>query len=56
VSLAHAAGSEVVVGRRHWPWFRVSVVVPACSTEAAYRETANVTNKFHAPLVSSGAD
>jgi 2-polyprenyl-3-methyl-5-hydroxy-6-metoxy-1,4-benzoquinol methylase len=35
VSLAHRAGANVLVGRRHWPWFRVSVIVPACSPESA---------------------
>jgi 2-polyprenyl-3-methyl-5-hydroxy-6-metoxy-1,4-benzoquinol methylase len=32
-SLACAAGSNAVVGRKHRPWFRVSVVVPAGPAE-----------------------
>lgn len=29
--LAHAAGAAPVFVRRHWPWFRISLVVPAPS-------------------------
>jgi 2-polyprenyl-3-methyl-5-hydroxy-6-metoxy-1,4-benzoquinol methylase len=29
VALAHAAGSQVLVARRHRPWFRVSAVIAA---------------------------
>jgi 2-polyprenyl-3-methyl-5-hydroxy-6-metoxy-1,4-benzoquinol methylase len=35
VSHTRAAGSIVAIGRRHRPWFRLSVVVPACSPESA---------------------
>ena len=37
--LAHVAVANPVVVRRHWPWFRISVVVPACvPREAAESE------------------
>ena len=35
VSLVHAAGPAVLASRRHWPWFRVSVVVWAWPESSA---------------------
>lgn len=32
-SLAHAAGANQIVARRHRPWFRVSVTIPANTSE-----------------------
>ena len=34
------AGAGVAIGRRHTPWFRVSVMVPAGSPESSGPETA----------------
>jgi SAM-dependent methyltransferase len=50
VSLARAAGAGVAVGRRHRPWFRVSVVVPADSPEPADRQMASVANDLYMAL------
>lgn len=50
VSLARAAGAELVIGRRHRPWFRVSVVVPAGSPDSADRQMASVANDFYVAL------
>ena len=50
VSLARAAGAEVAVGRRHRPWFRVSVVVPAGSPEPADRQMASIANECYMAL------
>jgi 2-polyprenyl-3-methyl-5-hydroxy-6-metoxy-1,4-benzoquinol methylase len=54
VSLTRAAGSNVVIGRRHRPWFRVSVVVPTCSPESADRELAPAKNDSYPALLTSG--
>ena len=37
--LAHVAIANPVRVRRHWPWFRVSIVVPACVSSEATRHT-----------------
>jgi hypothetical protein len=42
VSLARAAGSNAVVARKHRPWFRVSVVVPAGPAGVMGQEMAPV--------------
>jgi len=42
VSLAGAAGASAVIGRKHWPWFRISVVVPAHAPEYSLQEIAGV--------------
>jgi SAM-dependent methyltransferase len=42
VSLAGAAGASAVIGRKHRPWFRISVVIPAHGPEVSTRETAGV--------------
>jgi len=42
VSLARAAGANVVAGRKHRPWFRVSVVVLADPADVRARETVPV--------------
>jgi SAM-dependent methyltransferase len=44
VGLARAAGAEVAIGRRHRPWFRVSVVIPFGSPDSADRRMASVAN------------
>ncbi len=44
VSLTRAAGSKVAIGRRHRPWLRVSVVVPACTPDSSDREMAPATD------------
>lgn len=41
VALAQSASADMAIGRRHRPWFRVSVVVPACSDE--YSEPEKIT-------------
>lgn len=50
VSLARAAGAEVAIGRRHRPWFRVSVVVPAGLPEPADPRDNSVTNDSYMAL------
>jgi hypothetical protein len=50
VSLAQAAGAEVAIGRRHRPWFRVSVVVPAGSTDSADRQMASAAHDAYVAL------
>lgn len=50
VSLTRAAGAEVAIGRRHRPWFRVSVVVPAASPDSADRQMASVANDSYVAL------
>ena len=54
--LAHAAGADVVTVRRHWPWFRVSVVVPACAP-IEVEQTLDVahTDSQGPPLKSAAA-
>src|SRR5260370_8561909 len=52
VSLARAAGSNAVVGRKHRPWFRLSVVVPAGPAEVTGREIVPVSR----PAGNSPAD
>lgn len=49
VSLTRAAGSNVAIGRRHRPWFRVSVVVPACSPESADRRRGQTLPESELP-------
>jgi SAM-dependent methyltransferase len=56
VSLTRAAGCNVAIGQRHWPWFRVSVVAPARMPESIGRELAPRANDFHPELMSSGGD
>ena len=55
-SLANAAGSTTLSARRHWPWFRVSVVVPAGCPESAEREITRVREDSHPAPLSSAAD
>jgi SAM-dependent methyltransferase len=50
VSLARAAGADIAIGRRHRPWFRVSVVVPADSPRSADRPMASVANDSYMAL------
>jgi SAM-dependent methyltransferase len=55
VSLTRAAGSHVAIGRRHRPWFRLSVVVPACSPDSATQnEIPPANNDSYPALLSSG--
>jgi len=42
VSLAGTAAASAVIGRKHWPWFRISVVVPAHAPEYSRQEIAGV--------------
>ena len=56
VSLTRAAGSSVAIGRRHRPWFRLSVVVPACTPESTENEMAPATNDSNSALLSSAGD
>jgi 2-polyprenyl-3-methyl-5-hydroxy-6-metoxy-1,4-benzoquinol methylase len=56
VSLARAAGSKAVVGRKHRPWFRVSVVVPAGPPELAAHEIVHVKCDSRSVTVRSTAD
>jgi hypothetical protein len=46
ISLAGAAGASAVIGRKHRPWFRISVVVPAHAPEVSPREAAGVGTRF----------
>jgi SAM-dependent methyltransferase len=46
VSLARAAGANTVAGRKHRPWFRVSVVVPARPAEVTLQETASLFQAY----------
>jgi SAM-dependent methyltransferase len=46
VSLARAAGANTVAGRKHRPWFRVSVVVPAGSAEMMVQEAVPVFQAY----------
>jgi 2-polyprenyl-3-methyl-5-hydroxy-6-metoxy-1,4-benzoquinol methylase len=50
VSLARAAGAEEVIGRRHRPWFRVSVVVPTGSPDSADRQMASIADDSYVAL------
>jgi 2-polyprenyl-3-methyl-5-hydroxy-6-metoxy-1,4-benzoquinol methylase len=57
VSLTQAAGSSVAIGRRHRPWFRLSVVVPACSSESAGSERdGSAKNDSYSVLLGSVGD
>ena len=42
VSLTGAAGASAVIGRRHRPWFRIPVVVPALAPEYSLQEIVGV--------------
>jgi SAM-dependent methyltransferase len=50
-SLANAAGASVLTARRHWPWFRMSVVVPSRAPQIARISGASQPQAF-----SSAAD
>ena len=55
VSVCRAAGSNSVIGRRHRPWFRISVVIPACAPESpASRVTTVGQDPYSAILTSVG--
>jgi hypothetical protein len=56
VYLTRAAGSSEAIKRRHWPWFRVSVVIPACPSESAGREIAPAKSDFYPALLTSAGD
>ena len=56
VSLACAAGSNAVVGRKHRPWFRVSVVVPAGPAELTAQEIVHVESDPDVVIVRSTSD
>lgn len=53
--LALAAGVNNVAVRRHWPWFRLSVVIPARVTQDAERKlvVANATSRAPAKSPAS---
>ncbi len=50
-SMAHAAGATVLAAQRHWPWFRISVVVPS-----GVRQIARISGSSQPPALSSAAD
>ena len=50
-SLANAAGATVLAARRHWPWFRVSVVIPS-----GVRQIARISAASQQQAFSSAAD
>jgi SAM-dependent methyltransferase len=53
LSLAAAAGATAVVGRKHRPWFRLSVIVPAHAPEFPPQEIAHVESDSHAVILRS---
>ena len=53
VSLTRAAGSSVAIARRHRPWFRLSVVIPAGTPESAENEMTPAKNDSYPPVLSS---
>jgi SAM-dependent methyltransferase len=50
-SLATGAGATVLAARRHWPWFRISVVVPS-----GVRQIARISGASQPQAFSSAAD
>jgi 2-polyprenyl-3-methyl-5-hydroxy-6-metoxy-1,4-benzoquinol methylase len=50
--LVSAAGANSVAVRRHWPWFRLSVVVPARVTQHAGRNLDMANAATHTPAKS----
>jgi hypothetical protein len=46
----------VAIGRRHWPWFRVSVVVPASSPQLADRVMVSAKSDPYPALLTSAGD
>ena len=50
-SMANAAGATVLAARRHWPWFRISVVVPS-----GVRQVARISGASQPQAFSSAAD
>jgi SAM-dependent methyltransferase len=56
VSLAYAAGSNTVVGRKHRPWFRVSLVIPAGPPEPTPQEMIHVKSDSHEVVLRSASD
>lgn len=50
-SMAHAAGATVLAAQRHWPWFRISVVVPS-----GVRQIARISGSSQPQAFSSAAD
>lgn len=50
--LARAAGVSEVAVRRHWPWFRVSVVVPARIANETEQNLGVASAESQAPLLS----
>ena len=56
VSLAGAAGANAVVGRKHRPWFRVSVVVPACPQASTPQNIARVTSDALSASLDAASD
>jgi 2-polyprenyl-3-methyl-5-hydroxy-6-metoxy-1,4-benzoquinol methylase len=56
VSFSRAAGSSVAIGRKHRPWFRVSVVIPVCSSGSAAQEVAPAVNDSCMALLDSAGE
>ena len=50
-SLANAAGATALSAQRHWPWFRISVVIPS-----GVRQIARISGTAQPQAVSSAAD
>ena len=50
-SLANAAGATVLAAQRHWPWFRISVVVPS-----GVRQIARISGASRPQAFSLAAD
>jgi ubiquinone/menaquinone biosynthesis C-methylase UbiE len=53
--LARAAGVNAVTVRRHWPWFRMSVVVPASVAREPARNLDVANTDSQEPLLKSEA-
>ena len=53
--LAYVAIANPVAVQRHWPWFRLSVVVPAHTSTEAVRKLDLVNTDSQAPLLKSAA-
>jgi SAM-dependent methyltransferase len=53
--LAHAAGCGAAAVQRHWPWFRLSVVIPARASEEALQELDLIDTDSRGPLLTSAA-
>ena len=53
--LARAAGCRVAAVRRHWPWFRLSIVIPARASEEAVQGLDLIDTDSRRPLLKSAA-